>query len=121
MPRTITAIVADDWQAFDPRSRRDVEFVFSSAAPLGAPGGLPGLLKEVTFLLANRKSFNFYVAHGGTNFGFTAGAGIEKPPSRSPGSAWPGRWRPGDVDDGDDRPRRSAAADRQGPRSDQPR
>jgi beta-galactosidase len=32
------------------------------------------LLKEVTFLLANRKSFNFYVAHGGTNFGFTAGA-----------------------------------------------
>jgi len=32
------------------------------------------LLKEVTFLLANSKSFNFYVAHGGTNFGFTAGA-----------------------------------------------
>ena len=28
----------------------------------------------MTFLLANRKSFNFYVAHGGTNFGFTAGA-----------------------------------------------
>jgi beta-galactosidase len=28
----------------------------------------------VTFLLANEKSFNFYVAHGGTNFGFTAGA-----------------------------------------------
>jgi beta-galactosidase len=35
---------------------------------------VPNLLKEVTFLLANRKSFNFYVAHGGTNFGFTAGA-----------------------------------------------
>jgi beta-galactosidase len=34
----------------------------------------PNLIKEVTFLLANRKSFNFYVAHGGTNFGFTAGA-----------------------------------------------
>ena len=34
----------------------------------------PNLLKEVTFLLANKKSFNFYVAHGGTNFGFTAGA-----------------------------------------------
>ena len=32
------------------------------------------LLKEVTFLLEGRKSFNFYVAHGGTNFGFTAGA-----------------------------------------------
>jgi hypothetical protein len=36
--------------------------------------GTPELLKEVTFLLANRKSFNFYVIHGGTNFGFTAGA-----------------------------------------------
>ena len=35
---------------------------------------VPNLIKEVTFLLANRKSFNFYVAHGGTNFGFTAGA-----------------------------------------------
>ena len=35
---------------------------------------VPNLIKEVTFLLTNRKSFNFYVAHGGTNFGFTAGA-----------------------------------------------
>ena len=33
-----------------------------------------GLLREVRFLLENRKSFNFYVIHGGTNFGFTAGA-----------------------------------------------
>jgi beta-galactosidase GanA len=32
------------------------------------------LLKEVRFLLDARKSFNFYVIHGGTNFGFTAGA-----------------------------------------------
>lgn len=32
------------------------------------------LLKEVEFLLSTGKSFNFYVAHGGTNFGFTAGA-----------------------------------------------
>lgn len=32
------------------------------------------LLKEVKFLMDNRKSFNFYVIHGGTNFGFTAGA-----------------------------------------------
>ncbi|HNV03705.1 MAG TPA: beta-galactosidase [Vicinamibacterales bacterium] len=32
------------------------------------------LLKEVSFLLSNRKSFSLYVAHGGTNFGFTAGA-----------------------------------------------
>jgi hypothetical protein len=35
---------------------------------------VPNLLKEVTFLLTNQKSFNFYVIHGGTNFGFTAGA-----------------------------------------------
>lgn len=35
---------------------------------------VPDLLKEVEFLLTTGKSFNFYVAHGGTNFGFTAGA-----------------------------------------------
>jgi beta-galactosidase len=33
-----------------------------------------GVLNEVKFLLDNKKSFNFYVIHGGTNFGFTAGA-----------------------------------------------
>jgi len=32
------------------------------------------LLREVEFLMDTRKSFNFYVIHGGTNFGFTAGA-----------------------------------------------
>lgn len=32
------------------------------------------LRKEVDFLLGAKKSFNFYVVHGGTNFGFTAGA-----------------------------------------------
>ncbi len=32
------------------------------------------LLKEVRFLMDNKKSFNLYVLHGGTNFGFTAGA-----------------------------------------------
>ena len=32
------------------------------------------LRKEVDFLLQARKSFNFYVVHGGTNLGFTAGA-----------------------------------------------
>jgi len=32
------------------------------------------LMREVRFLMDNKKSFNFYVAHGGTNFGFTAGA-----------------------------------------------
>jgi len=39
-----------------------------------AAPALPNLLREVTFLLGAKKSFNFYVAHGGTNFGFTAGA-----------------------------------------------
>jgi beta-galactosidase len=32
------------------------------------------LIKEVKFLMDNKKSFNLYVIHGGTNFGFTAGA-----------------------------------------------
>ncbi|MBA2250602.1 MAG: beta-galactosidase [Chitinophagaceae bacterium] len=32
------------------------------------------LKKEVDYLLKNKRSFNLYVAHGGTNFGFTAGA-----------------------------------------------
>lgn len=35
---------------------------------------LERLKKEVSFLLGAKKSFNFYVIHGGTNFGFTAGA-----------------------------------------------
>jgi beta-galactosidase len=39
-----------------------------------ASTGTPGIVREVTFLLTNKKSFNFYVAHGGTNFGFSAGA-----------------------------------------------
>lgn len=33
-----------------------------------------GLLREVEFLLKTGRSLNFYVIHGGTNFGFTAGA-----------------------------------------------
>jgi beta-galactosidase len=32
------------------------------------------LLKEVKYLMDNKKSFNFYVFHGGTNFEYTAGA-----------------------------------------------
>jgi beta-galactosidase len=32
------------------------------------------LLKELKFLMDTKKSFNFYVIHGGTNFGYTAGA-----------------------------------------------
>jgi beta-galactosidase len=38
-----------------------------------APSG-DDLRKDVDFLLKGGKSFNFYVLHGGTNFGFTAGA-----------------------------------------------
>jgi beta-galactosidase len=37
------------------------------------------LKKEVEFLLKTKKSFNFYVIHGGTNFGFTAGANSFSP------------------------------------------
>ncbi|NJD09013.1 MAG: beta-galactosidase [Gemmatimonadetes bacterium] len=43
----------------------------------GEPWARPSvdeLLKEVRFLVENGKSFSFYVFHGGTNFGFTAGA-----------------------------------------------
>jgi beta-galactosidase len=32
------------------------------------------LLSEVKFLMDNKKSFNFYVICGGTNFGYSAGA-----------------------------------------------
>ncbi|MBY0491679.1 MAG: beta-galactosidase [Gemmatimonadaceae bacterium] len=39
-----------------------------------AAPSLEDLTKEMTFLLGTRKSFNLYVVHGGTNFGFTAGA-----------------------------------------------
>ena len=42
------------------------------------------LKKEVTFLLENKKSFNFYVVHGGTNFGFTAGANAFSPTAYQP-------------------------------------
>ena len=37
------------------------------------------LLKEVRFLLDTKRSFNLYVIHGGTNFGFTAGANAFTP------------------------------------------
>lgn len=43
-----------------------------------------GLKKEVEFLLANKKSLNFYVIHGGTNFGFTAGANAFSPTQYQP-------------------------------------
>ncbi|MES2277200.1 MAG: beta-galactosidase family protein [Bacteroidota bacterium] len=42
------------------------------------------LKKEITYLLKNGKSFNFYVIHGGTNFGFTAGANAFSPTQFQP-------------------------------------
>ncbi len=42
------------------------------------------LKKEIVYLLKNRKSFNFYVIHGGTNFGFTAGANAFSPTQYQP-------------------------------------
>lgn len=42
------------------------------------------LKKEVEFLLKNNKSFNLYVIHGGTNFGFTAGANAFSPTAYQP-------------------------------------
>ncbi len=35
-------------------------------------------LKNLRFLMDNKKSFNIYVFHGGTNFGFTAGANFSE-------------------------------------------
>jgi beta-galactosidase len=43
-----------------------------------------GLKKEMDYLLKNKKSFNFYVIHGGTNFGFTAGANAFSPTQYQP-------------------------------------
>ncbi len=37
------------------------------------------LLKDVKWLMDNEKSFNFYVIHGGTNFGYWAGANAFSP------------------------------------------
>ena len=37
------------------------------------------LLREVRYLLSHQRSFNLYVVHGGTNFGFTAGANAFTP------------------------------------------
>lgn len=42
------------------------------------------LKKEIDFLLKNKKSFNLYVIHGGTNFGFTAGANAFSPTQFQP-------------------------------------
>jgi len=42
------------------------------------------LLKSVKYLLDHKKSFNLYVVHGGTNFGFTAGANAFSPVQYQP-------------------------------------
>jgi beta-galactosidase len=42
------------------------------------------LKKEIEYLLKNKKSFNLYVIHGGTNFGFTAGANSFSPTQFQP-------------------------------------
>ncbi len=42
------------------------------------------LLKNVKWLMDNKKSFNFYVIHGGTNFGYWAGANAFSPTQYQP-------------------------------------
>lgn len=42
------------------------------------------LKQEIRYLLDNGKSFNFYVIHGGTNFGFSAGANAFSPIAYQP-------------------------------------
>jgi beta-galactosidase len=42
------------------------------------------LLKDVRWLMDNKKSFNFYVIHGGTNFGYWAGANAFSPTQYQP-------------------------------------
>ncbi len=42
------------------------------------------LKKEMKYLLDHKKSFNFYVIHGGTNFGFSAGANAFSPVAYQP-------------------------------------
>ncbi|QEM10639.1 beta-galactosidase [Mucilaginibacter rubeus] len=46
--------------------------------------GNDGILKDVTYLLEHKKSFNLYVVHGGTNFGFNAGANAFTPTQFQP-------------------------------------
>lgn len=39
-----------------------------------AKPGITGIVNEVKFLMDTKRSFNLYVIHGGTNFGYMAGA-----------------------------------------------
>lgn len=43
-----------------------------------------GLMTSLRYLLEHKKSFNLYVIHGGTNFGFTAGANAFNPTQYQP-------------------------------------
>jgi beta-galactosidase len=43
-----------------------------------------GVLAEMRYLLQHKRSFNLYVVHGGTNFGFTAGANAFSPVQYQP-------------------------------------
>ena len=43
-----------------------------------------GLFKDVKWLMDNKKSFNLYVIHGGTNFGYWAGANAFNPTQYQP-------------------------------------
>lgn len=42
------------------------------------------IAKEVDYLMKTKRSFNLYVVHGGTNFGFTAGANADAPTAYMP-------------------------------------
>jgi len=42
------------------------------------------IIKQVTYLLEHKRSFNLYVIHGGTNFGFNAGANAFTPTQFQP-------------------------------------
>lgn len=42
------------------------------------------IVKQVTYLLEHHRSFNLYVIHGGTNFGYTAGANAFSPTQFQP-------------------------------------
>jgi beta-galactosidase len=46
--------------------------------------GTDGIVKEVTYLLEHKRSFNLYVVHGGTNFGYNAGANAFSPTQFQP-------------------------------------
>ena len=70
-----------DWDVAE-RSRPGVP-IFSSETYPGwlthwgepyATNSVESIVGELEFLTSNKKSFNLYVVHGGTNFGFTAGA-----------------------------------------------